>query len=180
MNTDPTPEGSLVEKPSVPPPPRPNPPLGQSVNSALQRPMPNLMAPRTNGTIDYIVAFLLFVAPWVLSYDDHAVAPVSRTLGAMLLGYSLCTKYDLGLLRFIPLQVHLFLDLGMAGLLFAAPVHFGIWGTPGILMVFLGALMGFAALLTRHGQKFTRPSTDIRRTAERPISRQAGTGSTAP
>jgi hypothetical protein len=129
-----------------------------AMNSALERPMTPGMAPRTNGIIDYAVAFILFLAPWILSYSDHAVAPVSRALGALLLFYSLCTKYPVGLLRFIPMQVHLFLDLGMAVLLVAAPIHFAIWGAPGLMMVGLGLLMGIAALLTRHGQKFTRPS----------------------
>jgi hypothetical protein len=139
------------------------------MNTALQRPAHLLMAPRTNAIIDYTVAFILFLAPWLLSYSDHAVAPVSRALGALVLFYSLCTKYDLGVIRFIPLQVHLFLDLGMALLLAAAPIHFAIWGLPGLMMVVLGIVMGMAALLTRHGQKFTRPATEIRTSAERPI-----------
>lgn len=126
------------------------------------------MLPRTNGLIDYITALTLFLAPWVLSYSDHAVAPLSRTLGAMILGYSLCTKYEMGLIRFIPLQIHLFLDLGMAVLLVAAPLHFAIWGSAGMLMFVLGAMMGASALLTRHGQKFTRPSrvSEVRPSAD--------------
>jgi hypothetical protein len=141
------------------------------MNSALQRPMRLTMAPRTNGLIDYIVAFALLVLPWVLGYTDHAVAPVSRALGALLLFYSLCTKYDLGVLRLFPLQVHLFLDLCLAVLLVAAPVHFDFWGLAGMVMVVLGLAMGAAALLTRHGQKFTRPHVGIREGAERPIGR---------
>jgi hypothetical protein len=140
-----------------------------TTNTALQRPANALMAPRTNGLIDYTVALLLFLAPWILSYSDHAVAPLSRALGALILFYSLCTKYDLGVVRFIPLQVHLFLDLGMAVLLGAAPLHFAIWGFPGLMMVVLGLAMGAAALLTRHGQKFTRPHAEIRSAAEAPI-----------
>jgi hypothetical protein len=114
------------------------------------------MTTRTNGFIDYMVAFVLFLAPWILRYSDHAVTPVSRALGAIILFYSLCTKYEFGLIRFFPMQVHLLLDLGMALLLVAAPLHFQIWGLPGLMMVVLGILMGASALLTRHGQKFTR------------------------
>jgi hypothetical protein len=131
----------------------------RAVNAALQRPARPLMAPRTNAILDLLVVAVLLLAPWVLNFSDHAVAPVARTLGAMLLFYSLCTKYEFGIVRFIPLQVHLFLDLGMAVLLGAAPVHFAIWGLPGIVFVILGILMGVAALFTRHGQKFTRPNS---------------------
>ena len=153
--------------------PRPVPPATSgapgTVSSVLQSPADPRIAPRTNAIIDYTVAFLLFLAPWVLSYSDHAVAPVSRTLGAMVLGYSLCTKYDLGVIRFIPLQVHLFLDLGVALLLVAAPIHFAIWGVPGLMMVGLGLVMGAAGLMTRHGQKFTRPQLDISRESDATI-----------
>jgi hypothetical protein len=126
-----------------------------------------MMSPRTNGIIDYTVAFVLFLAPWILSYSDHAVAPVSRTLGAMVLFYSLCTQYELGLVRFFPLQVHLMLDLGMAVLLVAAPLHFAFWGFPGLVMVGLGFMMGAAALLTRHSHQFTRPDPEIQAESER-------------
>jgi hypothetical protein len=127
------------------------------VNSALQRPLHIGMSTRTNATLDFVVAFVLILAPWFLSYSDHAVTPVSRTFAAMLLFYSLCTKYEFGILRMIPLQVHLLLDLGMALLLAASPIHFGIWGLSGLLFVVLGITMGVSALFTHHSHKFTRP-----------------------
>lgn len=135
------------------------------------------MSTRTNGVIDYIVAFILFLAPWVLSYADHeAVAPVTRTLGAMVLFYSLCTKYELGLVRFFPMQVHLFLDAGMAVLLVAVPMYFAFWGTAGLLMAFLGLLMGASAILTRHGHKFHQPAAHLGKVEESPVNRNGGTG----
>jgi hypothetical protein len=172
MPTPPTNPGDPSNAYSTPQHSVPPPVSGVSgtMTTALQRPANALMAPRTNGLIDYTVVLLLFLAPWVLSYSDHAVAPVSRALGALILFYSLCTKYELGVIRFIPLQVHLFLDLGMAVLLGAAPLHFAIWGLPGLMMVVLGLAMGAAALLTRHGQKFTRPPAEIKSAAEAPIT----------
>ena len=171
------PEGSSDVPPASPPASPAKGAIAGAVDSALQRPASMGMSQRTNGVIDYIVAFILFLAPWVLSYTDHAVAPVSRTLGAMILFYSLCTKYELGLVRFFPMQVHLFLDAGMAVLLVAAPMHFAFWGVAGLLMAFLGVLMGASALLTRHGHKFHQPNVKVGEGAERPIGRQGGTGS---
>ena len=170
------PEGA----PEVPSPAPATPPVKGSiagaVDSALQKPASMGMSQRTNGIIDYIVAFTLFLAPWVLSYSDQAVAPVSRTLGAMILFYALCTKYELGLVRFFPMQVHLLLDAGMAVLLVAAPMHFAFWGAAGLLMAFLGVLMGASALLTRHGHKFHQPNLKVGEPTERPIGREGGTG----
>jgi hypothetical protein len=127
-----------------------------AVNSALQRPMHLGISSRLNGLLDYTVVLILFIAPWVLGFGDHAVAPVSRALGAALLFYSLATKYELGIIRMIPLQVHLFLDLGTGGLLAAAPIHFNIGGLPGVVFVILGIGMIASALLTHHGHKFTK------------------------
>jgi hypothetical protein len=130
-------------------------PVADAVNSALQRPMHLGISSRFNGVLDYLVVLILFIAPWLLGYGDNAVTPVSRALGAALLFYSLSTKYELGIIRMIPLQVHLFLDLGTGGLLAAAPIHFNIGGLPGVVFFFLGAAMIASALLTRHGHKFT-------------------------
>jgi len=146
-----------LDGPTPPPPLPPAPRVSSLVNSALQHPMRLGMSTRSNATLDFVVAFVLILAPWILGYSDHAVTPVSRTLAAMLLFYSLCTKYEFGILRMIPLQVHLFLDLGMAGLLAAAPIHFAIWGLPGLLFMALGITMGVSALFTHHSHKFTRP-----------------------
>jgi hypothetical protein len=128
-----------------------------AVNSALVRPLHMGISSRTNAMVDYTVAFLLFLGPVVSTFNDPAVPHFLRALGTMLIFYSLATKYELGLVRFIPLQVHLFLDLGMAVLLGAAPIHFNVTGIPGFVMVSLGAVMLANSLLTRHGQKFTRP-----------------------
>ena len=130
-----------------------------AVNSALQRPMHLGISSRLNGLLDYTVVLILFIAPWFLGYADHAVTPVSRALGAALLFYSLSTKYELGIIKMIPLQVHLFLDLGTGGLLAAAPIHFNIRGLPGVVFFILGVSMIASALLTHHGHKFTKATT---------------------
>jgi hypothetical protein len=129
--------------------------VNSAVNSALQRQLHLGISSRLNGLLDYLVVLILFIAPWVLGYDDLAVTPVSRALGAALLFYSLATKYELGIVRMIPLQVHLFLDLGTGGLLAAAPIHFNIGGLPGAVFFLLGVGMIASALLTHHGHKFT-------------------------
>src|SRR4051812_48042579 len=108
MATDPIPsrEGSrpIPVIPTVPPAAKAPGRVADTVGGVARR-SSALMAPRTNGIIDYVVAVALMFAPWVLTYPDQAVPPVSRALGAMLFFYAFCTKYDLGVLRFIPLQI---------------------------------------------------------------------------
>jgi hypothetical protein len=155
-----TPENPKPDEPKpVVPEARGNRRVVGAVNSALQRPMHLGISSRLNGLLDYAVALILFIAPWFLGYGDHAVAPVSRALGAALLFYSLSTKYELGIIKMIPLQVHLFLDLGTGGLLAAAPIHFNIRGLPGTVFFILGVGMIASALLTHHGHKFTKATT---------------------
>lgn len=137
-----------------------------ALNTALASPIHMGISSRTNAMVDYTVAFLLFLGPVVSTFADPAVPQLLRAMGTLIIFYSLCTRYELGLVRFIPLQVHLFLDLGMAVLLGAAPIHFGVGGIPGFVMVTLGAIMLANSLLTRHGQKFSeaapRDHQDIR------------------
>lgn len=128
--------------------------LSEAVNSALARPLHFSISSRMNAIVDFSVAFLLFVGAAVGKFNDPAIIPMLRAMGSILIFYSLGTRYELGLVKFIPLQVHLFLDLGMAALLGAAPIHFGITGLAGFMMVALGAVMLAIALLTRREQKF--------------------------
>jgi hypothetical protein len=76
---------------------------------------------RTHGVIDYLLmGALLIVAPYLLGFADGTAARwVPQIVGAGLIGASLLTDYELGVVRMIPMPVHLGLDVA-AGLLLAA------------------------------------------------------------
>jgi hypothetical protein len=109
---------------------------------------------RTHGILDYLIGALLIVAPWLFDFADGGAKQwVPIILGAGALLYSIMTDYELGLVKAIPMSVHLMLDLGSGIILAVSPWLFGfadeIWWPH---LVF-GLLEIGAALMTQ-----TRPA----------------------
>jgi hypothetical protein len=86
----------------------------------------NLIPTRVHGVLDYIVGLLLIAAPFVFGFaygGEETYVPVS--LGIAALVYSLLTRYELGLIRIIPMPAHLVIDFCSGLLLAASPWLFG-------------------------------------------------------
>jgi hypothetical protein len=81
---------------------------------------------RTHGVIDYLMGALLILAPYLLGFADGTAAQwIPQVVGAALIGASLLTDYELGVVRVIPMPVHLFLDVAAGALLAVSPWLFG-------------------------------------------------------
>lgn len=81
---------------------------------------------RTHGVLDYVVGALLIVVPYILGFADGTAAQwVPQALGLVAIGGALMTDYELGVLRVIPMPVHLMLDIGSGALLALSPWLFG-------------------------------------------------------
>ena len=105
---------------------------------------------RAHGAIDYAWGAALLVSPWVLGYADVSAAKwlaVIFGVGAFL--YSAVTDYELGLVRLLPMPVHLAID-GLGGALLAAsPWLFGFADRVFWPHVLFGAFSVVASLVTR-------------------------------
>jgi hypothetical protein len=105
---------------------------------------------RTHGVLDYLIGALLMGAPWWLGFAaGGAETSLPVVLGAAILIYSVFTDYELGLVRKMPMAVHLTLDLAGGALLATSPWLFGfahwVWAPHLIVGLFeIGA-----SLLTR-------------------------------
>ncbi|WP_207538996.1 SPW repeat domain-containing protein [Sabulicella rubraurantiaca] len=85
-----------------------------------------VISTRTHGVLDYLTGLLLIVVPYLLGFADGTAAQyVPQALGVLLLGSSIMTDYELGLMRMIPMPVHLTMDIAMGVLLAASPWLFG-------------------------------------------------------
>jgi hypothetical protein len=105
---------------------------------------------RMHGMLDYVMGVLLLVAPYVLGFADGTAAQyVPQALGAAMLGASLLTDYELGLVRVIPMPVHLMLDFASGALLAASPWLFGFADRLYWPHLILGLLEIGSALMTR-------------------------------
>ena len=81
---------------------------------------------RVHGVVDYVVGALLVVVPYILGFADGTAAQyVPQLLGIAAIGGSLLTDYELGVMRVIPMPVHLMADTGSGALLALSPWLFG-------------------------------------------------------
>jgi len=81
---------------------------------------------KTHSVIDYVAGVALLLAPFIAGFGGIDAARNIFILGGItLIGYSLCTKYELAIWRKIPIGVHMALDVAMGIVLLAAPFVFG-------------------------------------------------------
>ena len=82
---------------------------------------------KVHGVLDYLVAAALFFAPIIFGFHSigGAAVVIPMVLGVLLALYSLCTRYELGVLKLIDFQSHLAIDVVAAIFLAASPFLFG-------------------------------------------------------
>lgn len=105
---------------------------------------------RIHGVLDYLIGALLIVAPWLLGFANNGWETwVPVVLGALVILYSLFTRYEVGLVKTIPMPVHLWLD-GIGGaLLIASPWIFQFHDVVWAPHVVVGSVEVLTALFTR-------------------------------
>lgn len=112
---------------------------------------------KIHGYLDYIVGILLIALPWFMDLDISVTpARVLIIMGLLALVYSILTKYELGVVKVIPMRFHLGLDL-LSGLVLAlSPWLFGFSGEIYLPHLVVGIFEILAALLTQGSAKYTR------------------------
>lgn len=83
-----------------------------------------LIPTRVHGVLDYLFGVMYIVLPLLLNWPQPA-ATILMVLGAGVLLYSILTRYELGLLKLLPMPVHLVIDL-LGGLLLILLPTFGL------------------------------------------------------
>jgi hypothetical protein len=113
--------------------------------------------------IDYGTALLLIVVPLFFllggpgedvptggGSDGSVAIWVLVASGALLLGLSLLTRYELGVFETIPMQAHLYIDMGLGAFLIVSPWLLGFADVVRWPHVVVGALeVGIAAMTQR-------------------------------
>ncbi len=110
-----------------------------------------------HGVMDYLVGVLLIGIPFIVGFGTGAETGIAvgnaATYVPVLLGfgtiiYSLCTNYELGVLRVIPMRAHLALDAAAGVFLAASPWIFGFASIVFVPHLVIGLFEIGAALLT--------------------------------
>ena len=105
---------------------------------------------RTHGVLDYVVGALLIVVPYILGFADGTAAQwVPQLLGLVAIGGALMTDYELGVMRVIPMPVHLGIDIASGALLALSPWLFGFADRVYWPHLVVGAMEIGAGLMTR-------------------------------
>jgi hypothetical protein len=80
-----------------------------------------------HGILDYLVGIALFFAPEIFGFSWYGgyATSIPRTLGVVIIVYSLLTRYEWGLVKAIPMSMHLGLDMLGGAFLAASPWLFG-------------------------------------------------------
>ena len=110
------------------------------------------ISPRLHGIFDYLLALALVLAPWVTDMSDTlGPALTSVGIGMVILTIALTTDYEMGLVRAIPLSLHIFLDVILGLFLVFSPwlMNFGTNVPHGLLQVAGGALIAVSAFTVR-------------------------------
>lgn len=108
-----------------------------------------LITTKVHGFLDYIVGLLLIAMPWLINIDP-AASPgmIFIAAGTAALVYSVFTRYELGIVKVIPMRTHIVLDI-MSGLLLAgSPWIFGFSNVIYLPHILIGALEILVALMT--------------------------------
>ncbi|AWH86563.1 hypothetical protein HYN59_16255 [Flavobacterium album] len=105
---------------------------------------------KIHGFLDYGTGVLLIAMPWILRLALDTPAALSFLIaGVAALFYSLHTRYELGLIRAIPMHVHLALDAISGVILALSPWLFGFSDTLYLPHAILGVFEIMAALMTK-------------------------------
>ncbi|WP_200840717.1 SPW repeat domain-containing protein [Geminicoccus flavidas] len=108
------------------------------------------LSTRAHGALDYIVAIILIGLPYMAGTADRSFGQwIPILLGISIIVYSLLTRYELAIVRLIPMPVHLILDAGGGVLLIASPWLFGFAERSWVPFVLIGLFEIATALMTR-------------------------------
>ncbi len=105
---------------------------------------------KMHGYIDYLMGVMLIGIPFLFAIPDGVPTTLLIVLGTATIVYSLMTNYELGLVKVLPMKVHLFIDVVSGLLLIAAPWLFGFADVIIWPFVVLGTLEVGAALMTKN------------------------------
>lgn len=105
---------------------------------------------KIHGLIDYLMGFLLILAPFILGFATGGPAMwVPIVVGAAIIVYSLITDYEVGVFRVLTVRTHLWLDALGGAFLAVSPWLFGFSEIVWVPHLVVG-LFEIGAALTTH------------------------------
>jgi len=102
-----------------------------------------------HGVLDYLSGLLLLAGPNLLGFAEigGVTAWIPRVVGLMILLQALVTDYELGVMKVVPIGMHLMVDYIVGAFLLMAPFVLGISArsTSATVLLLLIGLLGLGA-----------------------------------
>ena len=108
-----------------------------------------IISTKLHSRIDYLTSLLFIAMPWILNFNE--VLPATWTLiavGSMSIIMSLFTDYEGGMVRSVPMAVHLNVDIVTGLFLAASPWILGFADQVYLPHLILGLFETAAGLMT--------------------------------
>jgi len=113
---------------------------------------------RFHGIVDYIVGIVFIIAPWAFDFSDNSYATWTMVIaGIVVLGQTIFTDFEVGIVKKIPMKSHLMMDFGLGVILALSPWMFNFADEVYVPHV-IGGIFSILASLTTHRV----PSTSYR------------------
>jgi hypothetical protein len=117
-----------------------------------------------HGVLDYLTAAVLILLPRILGFSDNSTA-IMTFMGVALIIYSLVTRYELGVIKMLPMRGHLGLDFVSGILMLAAPFFFQIANSSEMIaFMAIGLMEVLVSLVTKthpgYGYEESRLTSD--------------------
>ncbi|SKB68875.1 SPW repeat-containing protein [Parapedobacter luteus] len=113
---------------------------------------------RFHAVLDYMAGLLLIAAPWLFGFTSIAAATwVAVIIGVAIIGMSLFTDYEGGVVKEIPMSTHLAIDVFAGLVLAASPWLFGFADQFYGPHLILGILEAGAGLFTVSASQHAQP-----------------------
>jgi uncharacterized membrane protein YgcG len=119
-----------------------------------QGPVPAL----AHGAVEYVVAILFIVAPFLFGFDATAATAASVVVGLALLAFTACSDLPTGLVRSVTPGVHVTVDIVLAVLMVALPFVLGFTDEAAPTAWFIA--LGVVHLLMSIGTRFSSEDDD--------------------
>lgn len=122
-----------------------------------------------HGIADYIGGVALLLAPNIFGFADEGGAAVwvPRVIGVIVLLQSVMTRYEVGLMKVLPMRVHLMNDYVASLFLAASPWIFGFNDRPANVWMphlVVGLAVFVMSLLTQHEPRHRSAGETLHRT----------------
>lgn len=117
-----------------------------------------------HGVAEYLAGVLLVVAPFLFAFDSDTATVLSVAAGVVVLIVAASTRSSTGLVKGIPISIHVVLDYLLAVFLVASPYLFRFSDETAPTAFFLA--LGIVHLLLTIGTRFLGRSADTDTDAE--------------